>query len=472
MENKMLDNIANLLAPHRGATVQVYSDVFQQDLNDKITNAYDSIAKANGNVKKSDLAVAAGKLGKKYDSLAALVKSGRSKEEVLASPEYHELSANCATDAEQFLDAQITSINGFLCSAEVQTKVAEDFDAGNYKSFDVNHGDNNCQSRIFLMSFFQQSKPYAELDSYERLMVTLCHITCQYKREDRDIFEILVKDRDNGNVTYGKYKLSSLKADYKLNGIQPNKFYTPSDLVGQAVSIFSAGYMIAVANTLNDPLLRHDLKPYFRQTETGSKSRSAQQMQAPGILAMYRCIEHKQLPFIYRVTRVTTTTLASGEPGFKFQGAEVVDSMGNPVRTGTTEPTIVCELYSVDTPGVRKRAASTKLATVANADSFDSYLGELKSYGIQRLVQQCLVSLDNNLLKKEVAYASPELMQDARITTSLESCLSRAYTEDGANRSWDGAVLVPCHVYVNSTQNEVAKVMALRERSPEAGVRI
>lgn len=468
----MLDNIAYLLKPNRGEIVQTYKDIFAQDLNDKIASAYDVISQVKGTAKKGDLAVAASKLGKKYESLGSLIKKGKSLDEVCTSQEYRELSDNCTVEAEQFLDAQIAAINSFLNSTEVQAKVAEDFDNGRYKAFDVNHGDNNCQSRIFLMSFFQQGKPYAELDSYEKLIVTLCHITAQYKREERDVFDILLKDVDNGNVSYGKCRLSSLKANFKLNnGMQPNKFYTISDLVGQAVSVFSAGYMIAVANTLGDTKLRHDLMPYFRQTETGSKNRSAQQMQAPGILAMYRCIEFKQLPFVYRITRITTTTLANGKVSFRFQGAEVVDSMGNTVEAVSNEPTVVCELYSVDTPEVRERAIHTKLAAVANANSFDSYLTELKSYGLRRMVQQCLISLDNKLHGTGVAYASPELVMDAQSSTSLDSCLSRAYAV-GENRSLDGAILVPCHVYVSCTQSEVAKVMALRERCPEAGIRI
>ncbi len=102
MENKMLDNIAYLLKPNRGEIVQTYKDIFAQDLNDKIASAYDVISQVKGTAKKGDLAVAASKLGKKYESLGSLIKKGKSLDEVCTSQEYRELSDNCTVEAEQF----------------------------------------------------------------------------------------------------------------------------------------------------------------------------------------------------------------------------------------------------------------------------------------------------------------------------------------------------------------------------------
>ncbi len=432
----------------------------------KVTQAHTDFSNAKS---KADRGSAINNLGK-YNEIQVLIRSGVTLEELLASTQFQKLLGVFYTEAARFLDAQIAKTNELINSREVQTKVAEDFNSYNYMAFDVNNGDNNCQSRIFLMDLFRQDVSYAELTPAEKLTLTLCHITSQLKNEIRDVFGLLLKDEDNGRVAYGSRKLSALKANPNIE-IQLEKLYLISDLLGQAVSQISVDYMLAVADDLGDAALKQDLQPYARQMQHHSKTKPQQQLQAAGVEAMYRCIERNQLPFAYRITRLTSTTLASGEAGFRFQGAALVDSVGNLIEVSTDEPIIVFELYAVDTLQARTRAANTELARIAGADSFDSFLSELRNYGLQRLIVSSDILLDTVLQGEVVVYFSPTLVDNVPRSNSLKNCLSSTYVS-GRERSQEGVILAPCHIFVSTTQSEVAKITALRERCPEAGIRI
>lgn len=399
----------------------------------------------------------------KYPKLQELIKTGADLD---SSQELKDLKQLYDDEPLRFLNSQILEANKFIASKEVQEQIALDFNSFNHKTFDVNNGDNNCQSRIFLMDIFSQGIPYAELTQSEQLVLSLCHITSQYKKEIRDVFGLLIKETDNhGDIKYGTSRLLSIKPASKI-GLNTNAFYSVSDLISNAISQISSSYMLEVADTIGDEELKVDLEPYTRKMQSSNKVKPVQQMQAATTSAMYACITLKSLPLAYKITRLTTTSLKE----FFLQGIALVDAQCNPIAI-STEPAVIFELYSVDTPQSRMLAKGTALEELAKTSSFDEYLLRLKDFGVQRLINLCDVKLDRSLQQKDFVYSSTQLNINAKESRLLDSCLSGEYA-NSKSRSTSGVIFAPCHVYVSTTKSEAAKIDELKKLNPSAGLTI
>jgi hypothetical protein len=436
----------------------------QKDLVAQIKKARNAYLAAANRAQKAE---ALNKLNK-YPEIQQLIKDGIPEADLDTSKEMEAIRQIYANEPLRFLDAQIDAANSFINSTSVQTQVASDFDSNEFQAFDVNNGDNNCQSRVFLMEIFCKQVPYDNLSPEEKLVLTLSNITSKYKKEVRDVFGILTKEVDNGNVQYGTLMLSSAKVTPQIK-INTNAFYSVRDLIGMAISQISTAYMLGVANMLEDCELKQDLIPYNRKMQNSDKRKPAQQMQAPSIEAMFRLIELTGMPFAYKITRLAETILSDKNNEFKLQGVALVNNAGAIITSSDTVPTVIFELFSVNTEACKKRAVGSALENLAATSAFVDYLDELEIFGIRRLIQLCDVRLDERLqTPKTVAYNSIVLKDHSQTSRDFDKCLSGQYTI-GSFRSSEGILFEPCHIYVSNTQRELAKIRILEVTNPTAG---
>ncbi len=473
--------LLNYLQTIVGTAVDTVADISPFISKAQILKLYENVAEtalsdALGKIKKaqSDYSNAQSRAGRgsaitalnKYPKLQALIKSGISAEDLDTSQEMQDLRQLYADEPLRLLEAQIAAANKFINSTEVQTQVALDFNANEFHAFDVNNGDNNCQSRIFLMEVFRRAIPYDNLTSEEKLVLTLSNITSKYKKEVRDVFGILTKEVDNGCVQYGTLKLTSTRENLKID-VKAEKFYSIRDLIGMAISEISVGYMIAVADAIDDLSLKEDLTPYNRRMKNSAKLKPVQQLQAPGIAAMFACIESTAFPLAYKITRLTGTALSNRDMEFILQGIALVGTDGVIITDGDNSPTVIFELFAVDTQESRKRTVGTTLESLASSDSFTDYLKELQTFGLNRLIHLCDVTLDMKLqYPKAVNYSNASITASSETSKSLGRSLTGTYALSGtfgssSTRSMEGIVIEPCHVYVSSTQSELTKIRAL-----------
>jgi len=261
----------------------------------------------------------------------------------------------------RMLNDQIAAANRFIACTDVQQQVEQDFNSGNYKEFDVSNGDNNCQSRVLLMQFFGKGIKYADLNPQDKLVVTLANINSKFQKEIRDEFGLLIKDVDCAKVSYGKTTVPIIKPIVKT--LTAGDFYSIRDLLAQAMSTISCQFLIEEAQ---DEELKIDLKPYNRPLGKNGKLLPSQQLQAPGVEAMYKFIERNSIPFNYKITRLGSTALENSSLQYNLKGITLLDINGKVVENGTKEPCMIFELFSVDTMRMRESTKGTELEALAN----------------------------------------------------------------------------------------------------------
>jgi hypothetical protein len=250
--------------------------------------------------------------------------------------------------------------------------------------------------------------------------------------------------------------------------IKPEAFYRVSDLISLAISQISVDYMQSMASALEEEGLAHDLAPYARKMQHSEFSKPLQQLQAPGVILMYKCIE-LGLPFAYKLTRLVTTMLAGGRLKLFFQGSALLNSKGEIILDETNTPAVIFECYAIDTPDSRVRAKGTALEKLVNADTFDRYISELKTFGLQRLINICDIQLDRILQGKDVEYSCESVMKNIAESKVFANCLGGTYVVDGM-RTRDGIIFTPCHIYVSTVRSEAAQIMALRANCSQAEI--
>ncbi|MDF3047248.1 MAG: hypothetical protein K0R73_366 [Candidatus Midichloriaceae bacterium] len=375
--------------------------------------------------------------------------------------DFSELISTYKKEGSQMLNSQIVAANSFIASNAVQEEVERDFNSGNYKAFDVSNGDNNCQSRVLLMQFFSRDVDYANLNPQDKLVATLAHINGKFQKEIRDEFGLLIKDVNCAKVSYGKAIIPIIKPIAK--GLKTDSFYSISDFFAQAMSNISCDFLIGVAESAD---LKADLKPYNRPLGKSGKLLPAQQLQAPGIEAMYRFIEKNSIPLNYKITRLGSTILEDSPRQYSLQGIRLLDISGKVVENPTKDPCMIFELFSVDTITARESAKGTELYSLASAGAMEEYIKELNIFGIRKLIGASDTKLDEILHGKKVVYATQKFNELS--SSGIGNLLNLKYVE-GAFRSSKGVILAPCHIYVNSTQNEFTEMQNIINSSPVSG---
>jgi hypothetical protein len=389
-----------------------------------------------------------------------ILKAIRSNQEI----DFSELINIHENEGLRMLNDQIAAANRFIACTDVQQQVEQDFNSGNYKEFDVSNGDNNCQSRVLLMQFFGEGVEYAALNPQDKLVVTLANINSKFQREIRDEFGLLIKDVDCAKVSYGKTTVPIIKPIVKT--LTAGDFYSIKDLLAQAMSTISCQFLIEEAQ---DEELKIDLKPYNRPLGKNGKLLPSQQLQAPGVEAMYKFIERNSTPFNYKITRLGSTALENSSLQYNLKGITLLDINGKVVENGTKEPCMIFELFSVDTMRMRESAKGTELEALANAATMEEYIKELNIVGIRRLIGACDVKLDKILQGSSVKYATQCIKELSN--SSIVNLLNLQYVEDG-HRSSKGIILSPCHIYLSSTQDAFSAMQNIVNSSPTSGERI
>lgn len=366
------------------------------------------------------------------------------------------------------LTMQLKCANLFIAQGAVQAQVSKDFNEANYTVFDPNNGDNNCESRCFLLEIFNKQTAglkYENLEPEEKLVLTLSHVLSFYKLEKRDIFDLLVYEKQNSAKI--SYKNSATANNIKLasyNVMPKNEKYkeakdiaaSAADLMANAMGEISVNFLKQFDELYNKGEFSEDLLPY--QRKLGKRLLPPQVLSLPTYFSMLNFMKVMEMPLIYKITRLETI-LSNETLVFKLQGVGFIVRMANEEGFHTVNPQEaeelkdmpagIFEIFSLDTEANRKQEHVLK--PLARATSFEDYISALSNMGIDMLLLAACQAVDIKLNPNKKYCASTLLSIE-----SIEGLGGYYALQQGKEfvRKTEGAIFSPCHFYISTYNTE------------------
>lgn len=403
--------------------------------------------------------------------------------------------------AKVILEDQVTRVNQFLNNNAVTTIVKEAYENCKFDMFDPANGDNNCQSRVFLLEILALKNTtagvnYDNLPIDFKLVLTLCYVLREYKLEKSDIFGMpLGNEKANPSITfenghnklnlqsYSKLPTSGGGGKGKGSSNRMEQFSNAAELLSHAISEISCNYMSKLDELLTNGAYKDDLKPYQRSISNISpKNLPKQQYIAPAFAMTLRKISTIEgQVYAFKMTQMSCTSLA-GSKSYKCEGSAllyrkvlngklvVVDAN----NVSSQEPIAIFEVYSIkgDTP-FATYMDEPLVAPLAKTDNFKSYMQALSDNAdlVDELIVKESIIIDQNASSK-LKFANSELEANRSDAIRISNCIGKRYSKDGKFRETATSIISGCHFYISTKQIEESKITILPPSNITVGIMV
>ena len=385
------------------------------------------------------------------------------------------------------LEQQLKKTNEFIRDKRVQALISKQFNNKEYTLFDPSNGDNMCESRIFLLDIFKQSRRYDELSGDERLIISICQILRLYQISVFDEFGLEVKSIEKPSII--SYQLDNQGSKITISKCTVKKSpYDTVSMISHALSFISARYVQKLAFMV-DPEILPDLVIYNRDKNfAGKVLKFPSQLKAcPTAFTIFHSLKMLEVPMIYKITRLEAEGQSLKLQGVGFIAVRFIEDQLRCIDLESLdpdEPQMIFNAKSVFSDMGRKTSDNSilsRIAKICEIEEFGEYINALReefNSGIEAIqnIMTAFALLDSIQIDskhRQGGYTSTILNRTKKILLfETDNIFDMQKQKLGGERSFESVPIQLCHCYINSLANERRDAAELMERSPKATERI